>query len=91
MDEFLTRALSMPHGYFRGTHDDRPYGVRVEVSDDGRRRKLYAEELGGTDRVSFNLYLLSDGAAIFKPCEMPAEKVRAFVLGFRPTADRPAT
>ena len=53
-------------------------------SDDGRRLWLWAEALGGPERVSANLYLLSDGRALLKPCEMPAETVRAFLLGYAP-------
>jgi len=36
--------------------------------------------------VSFNLYRLRPGIASLKPCEMSAEKVRDFVLGFRLSA-----
>jgi hypothetical protein len=50
----------------------------------GREIKLYAEELGGTDLVRFNLYRLSDDQARLKPCEMPEEKVVDFVLGYEP-------
>ncbi len=60
--------------------------MTVERSSDGRRVKLYGEELGGADRVSFNLYF-AGGAARLKPCEMSEEKVVAFVLGFVPDRD----
>ena len=86
MDEFLTRFLDMPRGYVRGTWEGRPHGVRVEVSGDGRRRKLYAEALDGDGHVSCNLYLPDGGAPLVRPCEMPEERVRAFVLEFRPDA-----
>ncbi len=39
-----------------------------------------AEELGGGDYVSLNLYRTSSGA-LLRPCEMPEEKVVRFVLG----------
>lgn len=51
----------------------------------GRSQKLEAEELGGTDYISFNLYRLANGDAILKPCEMPEGKVVAFVLGLEVT------
>ena len=43
--------------------------------------KLFAEELGGADRVSFNLYFLDGKPPLLKPCEMPQDKVVDFVLG----------
>ena len=46
----------------------------------GRSQKLEAEELGGNDYISFNLYRLASGETLLKPCEMPAEKVIAFVM-----------
>lgn len=55
----------------------------MERSGDGRRVKLYGEELGGADHVSFNLYV-AGGEARLKPCEMPEAKVVAFVLGYEP-------
>lgn len=49
----------------------------------GRSTKLVAEELGGRDYISLNFYDLRSGARL-KPCEMPAEKVIAFVLAYQP-------
>ena len=49
----------------------------------GRAEKLVAEELGGADYVSLNLYRLGSGARL-KPCEMPEEKVVRFVLELVP-------
>ena len=42
-----------------------------------------AEELGGTDYISLNLYDLTAGPGLY-PCEMPAEKVIAFLRDFVP-------
>lgn len=39
---------------------------------------VYAEELGGRDVVSANLYLTGDRPQL-RPCEMPAEKVLDFL------------
>ena len=47
---------------------------------DGRAVSVYAEELGGTDVVSTNVYLADAGPEL-RPCEMPAEKVLAFLRG----------
>jgi hypothetical protein len=49
----------------------------------GSSAKLVAEELGGRDYISLNLYRLRSGARL-KPCEMPREKVVDFVTGLRP-------
>jgi hypothetical protein len=56
----------------------------VTASEDGQRWKIWAEELGGRDFVSGNAYQLADGRWLFKPCEMPDEKVIDFLLGFAP-------
>jgi len=81
--ETLQPFLTLEAGYYKVTFRDRTYGMRIEVSQDGRRRKLYAEELGGTDHISCNLYLLQDQEPLLKPCEMPRQKVLDFVAGFR--------
>lgn len=80
----------IPDGYGEGSFDDRRYGVTLDASTDRRRRWLYAEELGGTDRISFNLYALTDGRLALRPCEMPAAKVVDFVLRYRPERRPPA-
>ena len=43
--------------------------------------KLFAEELGGPDRISLNIFAPPSGAPTLKPCEMPIDKVTTFVLG----------
>ena len=85
IDEFLSRFLALPAGYSRVQFDARSYGMTIEVSEDMKRRKLFARELGGTDHVSFNLYQLDGKPPILKPCEMPAAKVIDFVLSFKST------
>lgn len=57
--------------------------MTLERSADGRRIKLYGEALGDADHISSNLYL-TGRAPRLKPCEMPAEKVIAFVCGVTP-------
>ncbi len=44
---------------------------------------VYAEELGGRDIVSANLYVTGAGAQL-KACEMPAAKVVDFLEHFEP-------
>ncbi len=84
MQAFLDKFLTMPAGYHFGHYMGRKYGIAVSISPDGRRRKLYAEELGGTNHISFNLYLIDGKPPLLKPCEMPKEKVKDFVLAMVP-------
>ena len=81
--EFLASLSALPDGYVEGSANDRRYGVTLTRSPDGRRQWLYAGQLGGEDRISFNIYLLGNGPAL-RPCEMPVEKVISFVASFRP-------
>ena len=86
LSRFLAHLDALPRGYGEGTFEGRRYGVTVRASEDGKRGWLFGEELGGTDRVSCNIYRLGGGRARLLPCEMPTEKVVAFGLGFVPDA-----
>lgn len=83
MDDFLKQFTALPTGYSTGLYEGRRWGMTKTVSDNGQRAKLYGEELGGNDHVSFNLYYLSDGSPRLKPCEMPEAKVVAFLAGYK--------
>ena len=74
----------LPVGWSEVTYAGRRWGVTRTVRLAGRQQSVYAEELGGTDVVSANLYVPEDGAERFRPCEMPAEKVLAFLAGCVP-------
>jgi hypothetical protein len=78
---FLAAFDALPLGGYGGTYGGRRYRLTKSTYSSGRSQKLEAEELGGTDYISLNLYRLSDGTALLKPCEMPEEKVVAFVTG----------
>jgi len=78
---FLAAFDALPVGGYGGTFGGRRYRVTKSVYSSGRSQKLVAEELGGSDYVSLNLYRLSDGTALLKPCEMTEDKVVDFVLG----------
>lgn len=79
----MVRALdALPEGMVRGRFDGRAYVATKTVFAWGKSLKLVAEELGGRDYISLNLYRLASGPRVY-PCEMCAEKVAAFVLGFR--------
>lgn len=91
----LVRRL--PPGASTVRYDGRRWAVATTSYAQGRSLKVWAEELGGGDVVSANVYLV--GAAdpgdpgepgepgeAFRPCEMPAEKVLAFLEGWQPDA-----
>ena len=84
----LMRATlaAWPQGYFTASFRGRRYGVSNTSHAGGRSRKLYAEELGGTDFVSLNLYEPGHGDPALRPCEMPVEKVIDFVREATPDA-----
>jgi hypothetical protein len=72
----------MPGGHGEGVYEGLRYGVTVRKLGDRKRTSLFARALAGGDVVSFNLYRLRSGEVSLCPCEMPAEKVVAFVLGY---------
>lgn len=76
-----SRLTHWPQGYFIARYDGRRYGVSNTAHAGGRSFKLYAEELGGPDRISLNIYAPASGEPALRPCEMPIDKVTAFVLG----------
>lgn len=79
--EFLAAFDALPIGGYGGSYDGRRWRITKSQFSGGRSQKLEAEELGGEDRISLNLYRLATGEALLKPCEMSAEKVSAFVMG----------
>lgn len=81
-DSWISRLDRFPVGYSTGFYKGRRYGVTVTRTGDRGRTSLLARELGGADLVSFNLYRTAAGRVHFKPCEMSAEKVTDFILGF---------
>ena len=78
---FISAFDALPVGGYGGTFEGRRYRVTKHQMAGGRSQKLVAEELGGNDYISFNLYRLATGQALLKPCEMREEKVVAFVRG----------
>lgn len=72
--------LSLPPDYSEVNYDGRTYGLTRQDFSGGRSLKVFAEELGGTDFISFNYYLTQNGPQL-KPCEMPVAKVQNFLTG----------
>ena len=83
-DAVWTKLGSLPLGWFTASYAGRRYGVTRSVHANGRSMKLFAEELGGPDRISLNIFAPPSGEPTLKPCEMPIDKVTAFVLGAIP-------
>jgi hypothetical protein len=73
----------VPEGWSQVEYDGRSWGVTRTVHGEGNSESILAEELGGSDLVSANLYRL-DGQDVLKPCEMPSEKVLDFLEGLAP-------
>lgn len=86
----VTEILNaLPIGSFKGTAADRRYVVNKTLFSGGRAIKLVANELGGNDYISLNLYQLRSGPRLF-PCEMPRAKVIAFLRDLRVTGQEEA-
>lgn len=81
----LAALEHLADGYTRGMFKGSVWGVTVKRSADATRIWLYAQDLAGTDIVSFNLYRLRSGHAALKPCEMSSDKILSFMLGFVPS------
>jgi hypothetical protein len=73
----------VPEGWTAVTYAGRRWGLTRTTHVDGRSVSVYAEELGGPDVVSANVFRLSGGAEL-RPCEMPAATVLEFLEGWEP-------
>ena len=82
LHEFLRALRFIPRGHSLGQYAGRRWSTTLEEAAGGKRFKLFAEELGGREFVSFNLYLTGDDMPLLKPCEMPATRVIDFVLAY---------
>ena len=78
LDRLLERV---PEGWTEVGYAGRRWGLRRSSRAGGAAVSVYAEELGGTDVVSANLYRTGTGLAL-RPCEMPAAAVLAFLRGW---------
>lgn len=85
-DSFIRALNALPLGTHPGHVQGRRYLVSKTMFNEGRSLKLVAEEIGGRDYISLNFYDLRTGPRLF-PCEMPVEKVVAFVTRFTPDQD----
>ncbi|WP_223623893.1 peptide methionine sulfoxide reductase [Microbacterium sp. EST19A] len=81
-ESLSTLVERVPEGWTRVTYDGRPYGLSRTTRIGGRVITITAEELGGTDLVSANVYRTT-AADHLRACEMPDEKVIAFLRGWK--------
>ena len=77
----------IPEGYSEVWYQGVKYGLTKESFNKGRSFKVFAEELGGKDFVSLNVYLTSAHDWL-KPCEMPEEKVIDFLKNHKDEPNR---
>lgn len=82
--EFLAAFDALPYGGYGASYAGARWRVTKTAMATGRSQKFEAEELGGEGYVSCNLYRLTEGTALLRPCEMPAEIVVDFVMGVVP-------
>ncbi len=81
---------ALPEGWSEVAYAGRRWGLTKTTRTGGRSSSVYAEELGGTDVVSANVYRTAAGD-VLKPCEMPAAKVLDFLAGATATGPCPPT
>jgi hypothetical protein len=84
-DDYAALFNRVPIGWSEVSYAGRRYGVTRSATADGHALAVYAEELGGQDVVSANLYLTADSQHL-RPCEMTAEKVVDFLASLEPIA-----
>ncbi|RAJ08121.1 peptide methionine sulfoxide reductase [Arenibacter echinorum] len=77
----LEKIKGIPLGYSSALFLGKKYALTRTDFNEGRSTKVYAEELGGKDFISFNFYISKKGEKL-KPCEMPAEKVIDFLYNY---------
>jgi hypothetical protein len=78
----LKESISnIPPGYSEVWYKGKKYGLSRQDFNGGKSTKVFAEELGGKDFISFNYYLTSS-KDLLKPCEMPEAKVVDFLMHY---------
>lgn len=78
----LTQKIkTIPLGYSIVNYQNKKYGLSRKDFNGGKSIKVFAEELGGNNFISFNYYFTSI-SNLLKPCEMPIEKVLDFLENF---------
>jgi len=72
------KIAKIPLGASEIWMEHKKYLVTRKDFNGGKSTKVFAQELGGTNFISFNFYITSRGQQL-KPCEMPVQKVLDFI------------
>lgn len=80
---FAAALRAIAFGTTTGLSGATRYAVTRTDFNAGRSIKLVAEALDGSDYISLNFYDLRSGPQL-APCEMPHDKVVAFVMSYAP-------
>ena len=80
----------VPEGWTLVRYQGRPYGLTRTTRAGGKSVSVLAQELGGSDLVSANIYRTT-GGDLLRACEMPQQKVLDFMRGWRPQDKGPET
>lgn len=75
---FFEKIVSIPEGTSKATFENQLYIVTKRTFNGGQSFKFFAEEAGGIDYVSLNVYKTSERIYI-KPCEQPVSKSQNFL------------
>ena len=77
-DEIVNYISAIPTGYSEAMYNGKKYGMSRTDFAGERSTKVYAEELGGSDHLSFNFYRTGK-RVLLRTCEMPEQKVLDFL------------
>jgi peptide-methionine (S)-S-oxide reductase len=80
------KIQQLPIGYSKTMYEEKTYGITRKDFNKGRSIKVYAEELGGKNYISFNFYSTRTSESI-KPCEMEIQKIIHFLMNHEPIID----
>lgn len=75
---FFQRIVAIPEGISRALFESRLYIVTKNTFNGGQSFKFFAEEAGGRDSLSLNVYKTRERIYI-KPCEQPISKSQIFL------------
>jgi len=82
--DFESADAAIPSGYGEGVYEGLRYAITVRKSRDGKRTAC-SRERSRAATSSASTFTAEVGDDSLRPCEMPAENVVAFVLGYLPT------
>ena len=79
MNTFDETIKKLDNGAYDVIFEKQRYLLSKQTLLEGKLIKLYAKELGGNNFISLNYYP-NFKTPLLKPCEMPKEKVKEFIL-----------